>query len=72
MFNKKILCVGNETELTDQLTSTLAVRDSTVNHGLVTTDTFSPSEFWLLPYQHSRLAGLVALFSIWHQSLILL
>jgi hypothetical protein len=55
MFNKKILCVGNETELTDQLTSTLADKDATVNHGLVSTDNFSPDEFG---YYHTSIADL--------------
>ena len=55
MFNKKILCVGNETELTDQLTSTLAVKDATVNYGLVTADNFSPDEFG---YYHTSIADL--------------
>ena len=55
MFNKKILCVGNETELTDQLTSTLDDKDATVNHGLVSTDNFSPDEFG---YYHTSIADL--------------
>ena len=53
MFNKKILCIGNETELTDQLTGTLATKDATVNHGLISTDKFSPSEFG---YYHTSIA----------------
>ena len=53
MFNKKILCVGNETELTDQLTGTLASRDSVTNHGLISTDDFSPIEFG---YYHTSIA----------------
>jgi len=55
MFNKKILCIGNETELTNQLTSTLAVKDAATNHGLVLTDDFSPIEFG---YYHTSIADL--------------
>jgi pyruvate-formate lyase-activating enzyme len=53
MFNKKILCVGNETELTDQLTSTLAVENSAANHGLISTDDFFPDKFG---YYHTSIA----------------
>ena len=55
MFNKKILCIGNETELTDQLTGTLAAENATVNHGLISTDDFSPEEFG---YYHTSIADL--------------
>jgi MoaA/NifB/PqqE/SkfB family radical SAM enzyme len=55
MFNKKILCIGNETELTDQLTSTLAAKDATTNHGLISADNFSPIEFG---YYHTSIADL--------------
>lgn len=36
MFNKKILCIGNETPLTNGAVSVLAKKDATVNHGLIT------------------------------------
>jgi len=45
MFNKKILCIGNETELTDLMTGTLAGTDSAINHGLISTGNFLPKEF---------------------------
>jgi pyruvate-formate lyase-activating enzyme len=40
MFNKKILCIGNETSNTDHLVSALAANDQTTNHGLITGDTY--------------------------------
>jgi pyruvate-formate lyase-activating enzyme len=43
MFNKKILCVGNETEQTDWLVSDLSTQNETVNCGLVTDGAFLPS-----------------------------
>jgi len=44
MFNKKILCIGNETQNTDDLVSALAVNDLTINYGLVTDNTFCPKD----------------------------
>lgn len=34
-FNKKILCIGSETVETDEMTSILAQKNNTVNHGLI-------------------------------------
>jgi pyruvate-formate lyase-activating enzyme len=42
MFNKKILCIGNETQNTDDLVGVLAANDMTVNHGLVADNKFYP------------------------------
>jgi MoaA/NifB/PqqE/SkfB family radical SAM enzyme len=42
MFNKKILCIGNETQNTDDLVSVLAANNMTVNHGLVADSKFCP------------------------------
>ena len=55
MFNKKILCIGNETELTDQLVSVLANRDTTVNQGLIDTSDFIPTE---AGYYHTSIADM--------------
>jgi hypothetical protein len=41
-FGQKILCLGNETENTDHLVSLLAEANNTVNHGLITDDSFVP------------------------------
>lgn len=42
MFDKKILCLGNNDESTDHMVSELAQRDCTINHGLVVNDDFVP------------------------------
>ena len=55
MFDKKILCIGNETVLTDQLTSTLAEQDATANHGLISADNFIPDKFG---YYHTSIVDL--------------
>lgn len=55
MFNKKILCIGNETEMSDLATGTLAALDGTTNHGLISTDNFSPTKFG---YYHTSIADL--------------
>ena len=55
MFNKKILCIGNETALTDQLTSTLATKDATTNHGLISTGNFIPEKFG---YYHTSISDI--------------
>jgi pyruvate-formate lyase-activating enzyme len=57
MFNKKILCIGNETELTNQLVSTLAINDATINHGLISTDAFYPEN---IGYYHTSIADIAA------------
>ena len=57
MFNKKILCIGNETELTDQLVSALANKDTTVNQGLIDTSDFIPTD---AGYYHTSIADISA------------
>jgi MoaA/NifB/PqqE/SkfB family radical SAM enzyme len=55
MFNKKILCIGNETQNTDDLVNALATNDMTINHGLVTDNTFCPTA---PGYYHTSIADL--------------
>ena len=57
MFNKKILCIGNETKLTDQLVSVLANKNTTVNQGLIDTGDFIPTE---AGYYHTSIADISA------------
>jgi sulfatase maturation enzyme AslB (radical SAM superfamily) len=42
MFDKKILCLGNNDEDTDHRTTRLAKENNTVNHGLITDSTLVP------------------------------
>lgn len=42
MFDKKILCLGANTEATDFFVSELASRDQTINHGLISDKNFVP------------------------------
>ena len=42
MFDKKILCLGDNSELTDQMVSELAHQSRTRNHGLVSDSKFKP------------------------------
>jgi pyruvate-formate lyase-activating enzyme len=42
MFDKKILCIGNETTATHDLVSELAVQNDTENHGLIKDPLFLP------------------------------
>jgi hypothetical protein len=55
MFNKKILCIGNETPNTDNLVSVLASSNATTNHGLITTNSFYPQHSG---YYHTSIADL--------------
>ena len=57
MFNKKILCIGNETKLTDWLVSTLSIQNATVNHGLISTSKFTPDK---PGYYHTSIADIPA------------
>lgn len=43
MFNKKILCLGNTTNGTDQWVTKLSIKDKTVNHGLISNIDFVPT-----------------------------
>jgi len=42
MFNKKILCIGTNSTITDTETSKLAYLDQTTNHGLISDSKFIP------------------------------
>ena len=42
MFDKKVLCLGNNDESTDVMVSALAVSTHTVNHGFISEDSFVP------------------------------
>jgi pyruvate-formate lyase-activating enzyme len=55
MFNKKILCIGNETQNTDHLASVLAADNTTMNHGLIVDHTFCPTASG---YYHTSIADL--------------
>ena len=55
MFNQKILCIGNETEDTDQQVSRSAADNDTVNHGLIQDPLFVPAE---PGYYHTTLADI--------------
>jgi pyruvate-formate lyase-activating enzyme len=44
MFNKKILCLGNNDADTDIRTSQLAITNQTINHGLIVDAGFTPSQ----------------------------
>ena len=55
MINKKILCVGNETEDTDILVGQLAKENLTTNHGLITSEHFIPKE---TGYYHTSVADI--------------
>lgn len=57
MFDKKILCVGNETEDTDRLVSDLATKQGTSNHGLITDRLFVPNA---PGYYHTSIADVPA------------
>jgi len=55
MFNQKILCIGNETEDTDHQVSQLSKNQQTVNHGLITKESFIP----VLPgYYHTTISDI--------------
>lgn len=45
MFDKKILCLGNNDEDTDTRTSQLAEQNNTINHGLFADSLFVPTNF---------------------------
>lgn len=54
-FDKKILCIGSESELTDQMVSDMATRDGTVNHGLISDNNFIATESG---YYHTTIVDL--------------
>ena len=55
MFNKKILCLGTNSSITDTETYKLAESDQTINHGLITDSNFIPTEFG---YYHTTIVDL--------------
>jgi sulfatase maturation enzyme AslB (radical SAM superfamily) len=55
MFNKKILCLGTNTTITDNDTNKLASKDKTINHGLIIDSTFIPKE---PGYYHSSITDI--------------
>ena len=55
MFNKKILCLGNNSEDTDIRTSLLAKENNTINHGLVNDFDFIPAD---MGYYHISIVDL--------------
>jgi sulfatase maturation enzyme AslB (radical SAM superfamily) len=57
MFDKKILCLGNNSLDTDQRTSNLASQDSTINHGVIDSIDFLPE---LPGYYHTSIIDLSA------------
>lgn len=56
-MNKNILCIGNETELTDVMVSQLAAQAKSVNHGLISNESFLPKA---VGYYHTSLADISA------------
>ena len=56
MFDKKILCLGDNSDLTDQMVSQLSKQDRTVNHGLVSDSKFKPVA---LGYYHTTVVDLI-------------
>lgn len=55
MFERKILCVGNETEQTDVMVSELAAAQGTPNHGLISQGSFVPQH---TGYYHTSIADI--------------
>ena len=55
MFERKILCIGNETEQTDVMVSELAAAQGTQNHGLISQGSFVPQH---TGYYHTSIADI--------------
>ena len=55
MFNKKILCLGNNSKDTNWLTQNLADKDNTQNNGLIGSGEFVPKDFG---YYHTSILDL--------------
>ena len=55
MFNKKILCLGNNSKDTNCLTQNLADKDNTQNNGLISSGEFVPKDFG---YYHTSILDL--------------
>ena len=52
MFNKKILCLGSNSEDTDNQTALLAKENNTINHGLIADPTYIPTN---VGYYHTSI-----------------
>jgi hypothetical protein len=57
MFDKKILCLGNNDASTDLITTKLATENHTVNQGLITDSDFLPSQ---PGYYHTTIVDIFA------------
>jgi len=57
MTDKKILCIGNETEQSDHIVTTIATNEHATNHGLISSHDFVPI---LTGYYHTSLADIPA------------
>jgi sulfatase maturation enzyme AslB (radical SAM superfamily) len=55
MFDKKILCIGTNSTITDTETSELADSNQTINHGLVSDSNFTPT---VPGYYHTSIADI--------------
>jgi sulfatase maturation enzyme AslB (radical SAM superfamily) len=53
VFNKKILCLGNNSIDTDIRTSIIATENQTINHGLISDSNYIPQDFG---YYHTSIA----------------
>ena len=57
MIDKKILCIGNETEQSDHIVTTLATNAYSINHGLISSPDFTPMA---AGYYHTSIADIPA------------
>jgi sulfatase maturation enzyme AslB (radical SAM superfamily) len=57
MTDKKILCIGNETEQSDYIVTTIATAEHSINHGLISSPDFVPI---VAGYYHTSLADIPA------------
>ena len=57
MSDKKILCIGNETEQSDHIVTTLATNACSINHGLISSPDFTPTAHG---YYHTSIADIPA------------
>lgn len=55
MFDKKILCLGSNTQHTDDVVGVMAASDNTNNNGLVSDDSFAPAQ---VGYYHTSIIDL--------------
>ena len=55
MINQKILCIGNETEQSDLMTTEIARTELSINHGLISSSTENPT---VAGYYHTSIADI--------------